>query len=118
MLDILQYVAAFINVAFGLWTLVQPEVVARASSFSLLGERGVAEMRTAFGGYFIGMGVAIVLLNNPEASAAIGIAWLGAAAVRLVTLFIQDRTAITDTSFFVIWASEIFTGAILVAQIA
>lgn len=118
MLDILQYLAAFINIAFGAWTLVQPAVIAKASSFSLLGQRGIAEMRIAFGGYFVGMGLAIIVLNDPAASAAIGMAWLGAAAVRLVTLFVQDRDAIVDTSFFVIWASEIFTGAILVAQIA
>lgn len=117
-MDILQYIAAVINIAFGIFTLVQPETVAKASSFSLIGERGVAEMRIAFGGYFVGMGIAIIALNDPEASAAIGMAWLAAASVRLVTLALHDRAALLDASFFIIWASEIFTGAILVAQLA
>lgn len=117
-MEILQYIAAIINIGFGVWTLAQPEVIAKASGWSLLDERGTAELRIAFGGYFIGMGLAIIILNDPQASGAIGIAWLGAAFTRLTTLFIHNRAAIVNRAFFIIWASEILTGAMLVAQLA
>lgn len=117
MLDILLILAAVMNIGFGAATVWRPQAIAAGSHFALKGARGTSEMRIAFGGYFIGMGVALLLLNDPQASAAIGIAWAGAAIMRGVELVISDREQILDRAFWIIWAVEISTTAMLLVQL-
>jgi hypothetical protein len=117
MLTILLILAALINIGFGLASYFAPEPIAKATGFQLIGERGTSELRIAFGGYFIGMGVALLVLNDPQASAAIGIAWAGAAVTRLVELVVRDRAALLNRSFWIIWATEVITAAMLFAQL-
>lgn len=119
MLDILLIIAIIMNIGFGVATLLRPYAIAAGTHVTLKGPRGLTEFRTAFGGYFIGMGLAILLINDPQASGAIGIAWAGAAVIRLfeaVNAQLQGHTEIFDRAFFVIWFSEIATAAMLLLQ--
>lgn len=121
MYDLFLIVAVVMNIGFGLATVWKPELIARGTHVTLMGARGTAEFRVAFGGYFIGMGLALLLLSEPEAAAAIGIAWAGAAVMRgveVVRAFATDTTRIFNRAFFIIWASEIITAALLLAQLA
>lgn len=115
-LDLLRILAALINLGFGAFTLWRPQVVAAASGFKLEGARGEAELRIAFGGYFLGMGAALLIFAESAAAQAIGLAWLGAAVIRGVEFIYRRNTKMVDRSFFVIWASEIFTSVILLVQ--
>lgn len=110
---ILDILAALINIGFGVFTLLQPERVAFASGFKLT-KRGETELRIAFGGYFIGMGMAIILLSDPVASRAIGMAWLMAGVVRMIEYIYGKRAEIVDQSFYAFWAFEVIVGVVLI----
>lgn len=110
---VLDMLAGLINIGFGVFSLFQPDAVAAASGFKL-SKRGTAELRIAFGGYFIGMGLAVILLSDPVASRAIGMAWLMAGVIRLVEYIYGKRAAIVDTSFYVFGAFEVIIGVVLI----
>lgn len=112
--EILKIIAALLNIGFGIYSLLQPEPVAKASGFTLNGPRGRAELRIAFGGYFIGMGLAALLISENAAYQAVGAGWLTAGIVRGITLFMEDRTALLNPSWFILWAFEIGVGLILI----
>lgn len=117
--DILLAIGVVMNIGFGAFSVYRPVLVANASHMTLNDDRGVAEMRIAFGGFFLGMGAALLIYwGNPEVAAAIGLSWLGAALIRAGELAFNGSKGILDNSFWVIWASEIGTGIILLAQLA
>ncbi len=117
--DILLAIGVVMNVGFGVFSIWKPHTVARASHITLDDDRGVAEMRIAFGGFFVGMGAALVIYwDVPEVGAAIGLAWLGAGLIRAGELAFNGKKGIVDNAFWVIWAGEIGTGLILLAQLA
>ena len=82
---ILKIIACLISIAFGAISILQPDRIAQLSGFGDIGEKGRAELRIAFGGYFIGLGIAPLLLNVPVAYQAVGIGWLGAGIVRILS---------------------------------
>lgn len=110
---VLDILAALINIGFGVFALLKPALVATASGFKLT-KRGTTELRIAFGGYFIGMGLAIILLSHPIASRAIGMAWLMAGVIRLVEYIYGKRAEIVDQSFYAFWAFEVVVGVVLI----
>ncbi|PJF23532.1 MAG: hypothetical protein CUN56_00355 [Phototrophicales bacterium] len=119
MFDILLAIGVVMNIGFAIFSLYRPHVVATASHMTLNDARGVAELRIAFGGFFLGMGAALLIYwNEPKVAAAIGLAWLGAGLIRATELIFNAQKNITDNSFWIIWASEIGTGLILLAQLA
>lgn len=68
-----------------------PNLIAENSGFTLKGALGRAETRIAFGGYFIGMGVAALILNEQAAYQVVGAGWLTAGVIRVINLFMEDR---------------------------
>ncbi|MGF1507307.1 MAG: hypothetical protein ACFB51_19595 [Anaerolineae bacterium] len=54
---ILNYIGAVVVVLFGAACLIAPTAVAEWVSFRLEGERGRAEFRTGFGGFFLAPGL-------------------------------------------------------------
>lgn len=114
MLDILKIVAAVFNISFGLLAIARPSIVARASHFRFLDGRGRAELQIAFGGFFIGFGIAALLLNDPAAYQLLGFGWLGGVAVRLLTLATESPAQIVDRSFIALALAELIVGVILV----
>lgn len=117
--DILLAIGVVMNIGFAAFSIYRPHIVAKASHMTLNDARGAAEMRIAFGGFFLGMGVALLMYwGDAEVASAIGLAWLGAALVRAGELIFNSSKNIVDNSFWFIWASEIGTGLILLAQLA
>lgn len=117
LLEILKILMALLNIGFGVWSVLQPEVIAKASSYTLDNARGRTEMRILSGGFFIGMGLGAILFGSVLDSAdvvayqVVGMAWVCAAAVRLLNLAMERN--ITDRSFWVLFASELIPGVIL-----
>jgi hypothetical protein len=72
--------------------------------------RGIAETRAGLGGTYTALGGFALVSRRPTAVAAVGAAWLGAAAARLVSLAI-DRPR-TDGAFWAYLAAEVGFGAI------
>ena len=74
-----------------------PDRVASALELSALSDRGITETRAGLGGTYAALGGWALLSRDPAAHAAVGVTWLGAAAVRVASLVV-DRPR-TDWTF-------------------
>jgi hypothetical protein len=98
----------------GISAVLTPKQVASALHLSAVSDRGVAETRAGLGGTYAALGGWALLSREPAAQAAVGVTWLGAAAVRLASLVV-DRPR-TDAAFWSYLAAEIGFGATALAD--
>jgi len=112
LLSILKIVAALLTVGTGLLALVRPTAVYRFTGLTAGGARGLSEIRAIFGGLFIALGIAPLLLGA-TAYTVLGAGYLAIAAARLASIFI-DRSK--DSSNLISLAIEIVCGAILILR--
>ncbi len=78
-----------LTISLGLFGALLPR---RASAFvglSPMGGLGLSEVRATYGGLFIAMGATCLYLQDQHAYFVAGAAWVGAAALRLPSLFID-----------------------------
>ena len=80
---------AILHLFFGLAGLLIPARVAAEISLQPLGKLGLSEMRATFGGIFLGLGVAMLLLNTADTYAVVSAGWFGAAVARLISIVID-----------------------------
>lgn len=97
----------------GLSAVVTPTEVASALELTAISARGVAETRAGLGGTFVALGGWALLSRDPTAQKAVGVTWLGAAAVRVAALAL-DRPR-TGRAFWAYLAAEIGFGTTAVA---
>lgn len=109
-LMILKIIAALGTVATGLLALVKPSAVYGFTGLNANGPRGISEIRSIFGGLFIGLGIAPLILGS-TAYRMLGIAYLAIAVARLFSM-IFDKSY--DKSNIISLAIEIVFGIILV----
>ena len=107
---ILKVIAALATVATGLLALVKPTAVYGFTGLTAPGARGISEIRSIFGGLFIGVGVAPLFLG-PVAYQMLGVGYLAIALARLVSILIDKSY---DKSNWISLAIEIVLGIILV----
>ena len=93
----------------GISGVVSPKRVGSALDVSALSARGVAETRAGLGGTYAALGAWALVSHDPAAQRAVGVTWLGAAAVRVASLAL-DRPR-TDWTFWGYLAAEIGFGA-------
>jgi hypothetical protein len=98
----------------GLSGVVTPRSVAAALDLSPGSSRGIAETRAGLGGTYAALGGWALVSRDPAAQKAVGVTWLGAAAVRLASLVV-DRPR-TDVAFWSYLAAEIGFGATAIAS--
>jgi hypothetical protein len=98
----------------GLSGALMPKRVASALDLSAGSGRGVAETRAGLGGTYAALGGWALLSRQPAARTAVGITWLGAAAVRVGSL-VLDRPR-TDWAFWAYLAAEVGFGATSLAS--
>ena len=110
-LEILKIIAAAATIITGLVSLIWPRRVLGFTGLDVSGGRGVTEIRAILGGVFIGLGAAVLLLNEPAAYQTLGITYLVVAAIRAVSMFI-DRSVVSSNIISV--AAEVVLGIILV----
>ena len=82
---------AGITLALGLLGLFFPSWAARFTSMQAVGRTGICEIRATYGGFFAGLGASALVLQRPAIFTVLGVAWLAAAAARLLSLFV-DRS--------------------------
>jgi hypothetical protein len=97
----------------GLAGVVMPERVASALELTATTERGVAETRAGLGGTYAALGAWALASRRPAAQTAVGVTWLGAAAVRLLSLRL-DRPRTTWT-YWAYLAAEVGLGVAAIA---
>jgi len=107
---VLKIIAALATVATGLLALVKPTAVYGFTGLTAPGARGISEIRSIFGGLFIGVGVAPLFLG-PVAYQMLGIGYLAIALARLVSILLDKSY---DKSNWISLAIEIVLGIILV----
>jgi len=69
----------------GVAAVVNPQGVADALHLTAGDARGMTETRAGLGGTFAALGGWALVSRDPGAEAAVGVTWLGAAAVRVAT---------------------------------
>jgi hypothetical protein len=110
-LAILQIIAAVGTIATGLVALLRPRAIQGFIGLNAPGGRGVTELRSIFGGFFIALGAVPLVFNDPLTYAMLGIAYLTVAAVRAISMFLDDSV---DNSNWISLAVEIVFGVILI----
>lgn len=109
-LAILKIVAAIGTVATGLLALVKPDAAYGFTGLSAGGARGISEIRSIFGGLFIGLGVAPFFLGAAGFQ-MLGIGYLAIALARLFSILFDKSY---DSSNWISLVIEIVFGIILV----
>ena len=109
-LSVLQIMAALATVATGLLAFFKPSAAYGFTGLSPSGVRGLSEMRSIFGGLFIGLGLAPLFLGQ-AAFVMLGIGYLAIAAARAISIVLDKSYAQSNIISLVI---EIILGVILV----
>ena len=90
----LNLVGATITCVLGILGLVCPMVAARFTSIQPDGKTGLSEIRATYGGFFLALGAHGLVVQEDLAFSMLGIAWLGAAGGRMVSVLVdQSREA-------------------------
>lgn len=84
---------AAVTASLGLMALVRPSAAAAFTSIRPAGTLGVSEIRATYGGFFLALGAFALWTQAPLAFRAAGVAWAGAAAGRLVSVFVDGSTS-------------------------
>ena len=109
--NILHLIGTIALLAYGLTSIVAPKHIAPFIAHEIPTPRGVAEFRI-LGGFFSALSAFALYAQNPQVFMALGVAWLGAAAMRLVALLL-DRPKF-DAAYISFFVSEILLGIFLI----
>ena len=105
-------VACIAIILFGVYALFRPFEVASMAHLKTDDANGTAEMRINFGGLFVMMGIAPLVLNDAVAYQVVGLAFIGALVTRLITLVVDHPQ--TERMFVVSGLFELVVGLVLV----
>ncbi|MEP1208516.1 MAG: DUF4345 family protein [Rhizobiaceae bacterium] len=88
----LAWLTALTTILVGLIMMLFPRTFAQFLGLAVRGDtnKGVSELRGAFGGMWLGLGIACILLAQPFTYFALGLAFLGAVLGRLISI-VFDR---------------------------
>jgi len=113
-LNVLKIIAAVGTVATGLLSLFKPEAVYGFTGLRAEGGRGITEIRSIFGAFFIGLGVMALYYRAPQPYGMLGFTYLLVGVVRLLSMFV-DKSVVQSNIISVI--VEIIFGVILVLPV-
>ena len=88
---LLNNVGAIITTALGLMGLLLPAKAAQLTSIQPQGLLGTSEIRATYGGFFMALGAYAFYAQTDAVFAVAGVAWLGAAGGRLLSV-VADRS--------------------------
>jgi len=108
--QVIKIIAALATMATGLLAFVKPAATYGFIGLNANGVRGVSEIRSIFGGLFIGLGLAPLFLDTP-AYQMLGIGYLAIATARAFSIVFDRSYA---QSNLISLGTEIILGLILV----
>jgi len=111
-ISVLKIIAALATTGTGLLALIKPTSVYDFIGLTANGVRGISEIRSIFGGLFIGLGLSPIFLGD-TGYRMLGIAYLAIAAARIFSIFFDKSYA---QSNLISLAIEIVFGIILVIK--
>jgi hypothetical protein len=90
MIDTINILVALMTIAFGAFGFIAPRFTASALDLKVGDTNmGLSEMRASVGGLFVAMGLFAIWTGLPMAYAMIGVAYVGAAIGRLVSILVD-----------------------------
>ena len=90
MTDTLNVLAALLTIGLGLFGFLAPRYTAVVLDLAPTGSNmGLSELRASVGGLFVLIGLGALWLGQPTAFLMLGFAYAGAAAGRLLSLFLD-----------------------------
>jgi len=112
MIDTINFASALITIMLGCFGFLAPRYTMGALHLQTDGNTmGLSEIRASVGCLFVAMGIGCIHLNEPMAFFMLGVAYIGAAAGRFVSLVV-DRPPFTKA--FIYFAVEAVLAATLV----
>ncbi|MFW2543999.1 DUF4345 family protein [Primorskyibacter sp. 2E107] len=101
MTDILNIAIALVTVAFGLFGFLAPRYTARMLDFTPTDSTmGLSELRASAGGLFVAVGLVCLITAAPGAYAMLGVAYVGAACGRLISMIVDKPPQPKATLWF------------------
>lgn len=110
-LQILKIISCIGTIGTGLLAAVRPSAVPGFTGLMTTGPRGVTEVRSIFGGLFIGVGAFPLIVGVPETYQMLGVMYLAIGTVRLVSMVVDG--SLQEASNLISLAVEIVFGVIL-----
>ena len=110
-LRVLQIIAAVGTIIVGVVALFWPRSVTGFTGLIADGPRGITEIRAVLGAFFVALGLAPLVLGAPAAYQMLGIAYLGVALVRTISMLVDNSVM---SSNLISIAFEVVFGVILV----
>lgn len=89
-------IAAVLLGLLGAFALIFPNLAAGLVSLKPVTAEGVSEIRATLGCFFLGLSMSCVWLQSSDAFTVVGIASVGAAVTRLVSLFLDKSITIKN----------------------
>lgn len=90
---ILNNIGSAITAGLGVIGLIRPSSAAAFTSIQPVGLLGVSEIRATYGGFFLALGAYGLYAQAATVFVVLGIAWLGAAVGRLVSIAVDKSHA-------------------------
>ncbi len=110
-LQILKIIGCIGTIGTGLLATFRPSAVPGFTGLEPTGPRGITEIRSIFGGLFIGLGATPLILGEAATYRMLGIMYLAIAVVRLVSIVVDGSAEQSNLISLVV---EIIFGIILV----
>jgi hypothetical protein len=111
-LQILKIIGCLGTIGTGLLAALRPSAVPGFTGLQTTGPRGITEIRSIFGGLFIGVGAFPLVVGAPTAYRMLGVMYLAIAAVRLVSMLVDG--SLSESSNIISLAVEVVFGVVLV----
>lgn len=108
---ILKIICGVATALTGLYAVLRPKAIEGFTGLVAPGARGITEFRAVFGTFFIGIGIAVIVLNSAAAYQLLGIGYLAIFVGRLVSMFVDKSF---ERSNYISLATEIVLGVLLV----
>lgn len=99
------YIGAILSIIAGSLGLIFPKQVSRTIGLQIPGRLGLSEVRATYGGLFIAMGLAVIVIGNSDAAVVLGAAWAGAFVARTVSFVIDKSRSKENVAGLVIEAT-------------
>lgn len=81
-----------ISLLLALLAVFRVDLIQSFVSIRAVGKEGVSEIRATYGGFFLGISIYALISQSPMVFNLIGIGWLSAALVRLLSILSQGYT--------------------------
>lgn len=113
-MEILNIIGAIMTVVMGGLGLLFPSRAASLVGVEAVTTPGRSEFRATYGGMFVAMGVLPLITLSPLFFAFAGLCWAGAAAGRVVSIFVDDANSPANwgaVAFEAAFATSLLLGA-------